>query len=134
LPGRDGGALACYETAVELYRGELLEDTPFEEWALLRREQLRLQYLEALDEVARLRFAAGRYADCLDACRRLVPGDLCREEIHRLMMRCYTRLNQPHLAVRQYNQCERQLRDDLGIEPADATQELYERIRRRKLI
>jgi len=134
LPGSDGGALARYETAVELYRGELLEDTPFEEWALLRREQLRLQYLEALDEVARLRFAAGRYADCLDACRRLVPGDLCREEIHRLMMRCYTRLNQPHLAVRQYNQCERQLRDDLGIEPADATQELYERIRRRELI
>jgi DNA-binding SARP family transcriptional activator len=134
LPGSGGDALACYEKAVGLYRGELLEDAPFEEWALLRRERLRLQLLEALDQVARLRFTAGRYTDCLDACQRLIPGDLCREEIHRLMMRCYTRLNQPHLAVRQYHQCEHQLRDDLGIEPADATRQLYERIRRRELI
>ena len=134
LPGSSDSALAWYETANELYRGELLADAPFEEWALLHRERLRLQHLEALDQVARLRFAAGRYADCLDACQRLIPGDLCREEIHRLMMRCYTRLNQPHLAVRQYHQCERQLRDDLGIEPTDPTRQLYERIRRRELI
>ena len=127
-------ALAWYERAVELYRGELLEDAPFEEWALVRRERLRLRYLEALDQVATLRFAAGHYTDCLDACQRLIPGDLCREEIHRLMMRCFTRLNQPHLAVRQYHQCERQLRDDLGIEPAEATRQLYEQIRRRELI
>ena len=133
-PGRSEGALARYETAIELYRGELLADAPFEEWALLHRERLRLQHLEALGQVARLRFAAGRYADCLDACQRLIPGDLCREEIHRLMMRCYTRLNQPHLAVRQYHQCERQLRDELGIEPTDPTRQLYERIRRRELI
>lgn len=134
LPGSSDSALAWYETAIELYRGELLADAPFEEWALLHRERLRLQHLEALDQVARLRFAAGRYADCLDACQRLIPGDLCREEIHRLMMRCYTRLNQPHLAVRQYHQCKRQLRDDLGIEPTDPTRQLYERIRRRELI
>jgi DNA-binding SARP family transcriptional activator len=49
------------------------------------------------------------------------------------MMRCYTRLNQPHLAVRQYHQCERQLRDDLGIEPTDPSRQLCERIRQREL-
>jgi DNA-binding SARP family transcriptional activator len=120
--------------AVELYGGELLEDAPFEEWALLRRERLRLQHLDALDHVARLRFAVGRYTDCLDVCQRLIPGDFCREEIHRLAMRCYARLNQPHLAVRQYHQCERQLRDELGIEPAEPTRQLYDRIRRREVV
>jgi DNA-binding SARP family transcriptional activator len=124
--------LARYETALKLYRGELLEDTPFEEWTLLCRERLRLQHLEALDQVARLRFELGRYADCLEACQRLIPGDLCREDIHRLIMLCYTRLNRPHLAARQYHQCRRQLRDELGIEPAEATQRLYERIRRQE--
>jgi len=125
--------LTRYELALRLYRGELLEDTPFEEWTLLNRERLRLQHLEALDQVARLRFELGRYTDCLDACQRLIPGDLCREDIHRLIMLCYARLNQPHLAARQYQQCRRQLRDELGIEPADATQQLYERIRRQEL-
>jgi DNA-binding SARP family transcriptional activator len=125
--------LTRYETAIRLYRGELLEDTPFEEWTLLSRERMRLQHLEALDHVARLRFELGRYGDCLDACQRLIPGDLCREDIHRLIMLCYARLNQPHLAARQYHQCRRQLRDELGIEPAEATQQLYERIRRQQL-
>jgi DNA-binding SARP family transcriptional activator len=132
--GSQDRALTWYERALELYRGELLEDAPFEDWALLRRERLRLRYLDALDQVATLRFAAGRYADCLDVCQRLIPGDLCREEIHRLVMRSYARLNQPHLAIRQYRQCERQLRDELGIEPAQSTQHLYERIRRRELV
>jgi SARP family transcriptional regulator, regulator of embCAB operon len=127
-------ALARYETALRLYRGELLEDTPFEEWTLLCRERLRLQYLEALDHVAKLRFELGRYADCLDACQHLLPGDLCREDIHRLIMLCYARMNQPHLAARQYHQCRRQLRDELGIEPSETTQQLFERIRRQKFI
>jgi DNA-binding SARP family transcriptional activator len=133
-PHSQESVLKWYETALQLYRGELLEDTPFEEWALVRREQMRLQHLDALDQVARLRFAVGRYTDCLDVCQRLIPGDLCREDVHRLVMRCYTRLNQPHLAVRQYHQCERQLRDELGMAPAEATRQLYERIRRRELV
>jgi DNA-binding SARP family transcriptional activator len=133
-PGAPDQALGWYETALALYRGELLADAPFEEWAHVYREWLRLQYLETLDQVAQGRFAAGRYADCLDACQQLLPGELCREELHRLAMRCYTRLNQPHLAVRQYHQCERQLRDDLGLEPAEPTRQLYERIRRRELV
>jgi DNA-binding SARP family transcriptional activator len=132
--GPAGQALGWYETALGLYRGELLADAPFEEWAHVRRERLRLQYLETLDEVAQGRFAAGRYADCLDACQQLLPGDLCREELHCLAMRCYTRLNQPHLAIRQYHECERQLRDDLGLAPAEPTRQLYERIRRREFV
>jgi DNA-binding SARP family transcriptional activator len=133
-PGAPGQALGWYETALGLYRGELLADAPFEEWAHVYRERLRLQYLETLDQVAQGRFEAGRYADCLDACQQLLPGELCREELHRLAMRCYTRLNQPHLAIRQYHQCERQLRDDLGLVPAEPTRQLYERIRRRQFV
>jgi DNA-binding SARP family transcriptional activator len=132
--GAPGQALGWYETALRLYRGELLADAPFEEWAHVYRERLRLQYLETLDQVAQGRFEAGRYADCLDACQQLLPGELCREELHRLAMRCYTRLNQPHLAIRQYHQCERQLRDDLGLVPAEPTRQLYERIRRRQFV
>jgi DNA-binding SARP family transcriptional activator len=125
-------ALGCYETALELYRGDLLEDAPFEEWALLDREQLRVQHLETLDRVARMRFELGRYTGCIEVCQHLVTGDSCREDIHRLLMRCYARLNKPHLAVHQYHQCERQLRGELGLKPAEATQKLYEQIRRRQ--
>jgi DNA-binding SARP family transcriptional activator len=54
-----------------LDRGDLLEDAPFEEWALLDREQLRVQYLETLDRIPRMRFELGRYASCIEVWRRL---------------------------------------------------------------
>lgn len=125
-------ALGCYETALELYRGDLLENAPYEEWALLDREQLRAQCLEMLDRIARMRFELGRYAACIEACQRLATGFPCREDIHRMLMRCYARLNKPHLAAHQYRQCERQLRDETGLKPALATQNLYEQILRRR--
>jgi SARP family transcriptional regulator, regulator of embCAB operon len=132
--GRTEIALTHCETALELYRGDLLEDSPFEEWALLDREQLRLKHLETLDLTATMTFELGHYSECIQLCQRLASGDLCREDIHRQLMRCYARLNQPHLAVRQYHQCERQLRDELGLEPAEPTRQLYDRIRRRQLV
>jgi len=46
----------------------------------------------------------------------------------------YARLNKPHLAAHQYHQCERPLRDELGLKPAEATRRLYEQIRRRRLV
>jgi len=129
---RKEAALTSYETALELYRGDLLDDAPFEEWALLDREQLRVKHLETLDRTAVIHFELGHYAECIQLCQRLISGELCREDIHRQLMRCYARLNQPHLAVHQYNQCGRQLRDELGIEPTEATRQLYEQIRRRE--
>lgn len=86
----------------------------------------------ALARVATLRFEVGRYADCVGVCQQLASRDTCREDITRLFMRCFARLNQPHLAVHQYQLCERQLRIELGMEPADATRRLYEQIRRRQ--
>jgi DNA-binding SARP family transcriptional activator len=127
-------ALGCYETALELYRGDLLEDAPYEEWALLGREQLRVHYLETLDRIAKMRFELGRYAACIEVCQRLAISYPCREDIHRLLMRCYARLNKPHLAVHQYQQCVRQLHDETGLRPAEATRNLYEQIRRRQLV
>jgi DNA-binding SARP family transcriptional activator len=132
--GRPEAALGCYEAALDLYHGDLLEDAPYEDWALLDREQLRLQCLETLDRIAKMRFELGRYEACIDACQRLATGYPCREDIHRMLMRCYARLNKPHLAAHQYRQCERQLRDETGLKPAAATQNLYEQIRRRQLV
>jgi SARP family transcriptional regulator, regulator of embCAB operon len=127
-------ALAHYDEALELYRGDLLEDAPFEDWALLDREQLRLEHLETLDRIAQICFELGQYEGCVPVCQRLANGEVCREEVHRMLMRCYARLNKPHLAIHQYRLCERQLRDELALKPAEATRKLYEQICRRQIV
>ena len=127
-------AIDALERAVRLYRGSLLNDTPYEDWLFGPREHFHVAMLQALDRFVALLFDAMRYAECLQGCERLLSEDLCREDIHRLAMRCYVRLGQPHLAVRQFQACRRQLRHELGLAPDQVTEELADKIRRRQPI
>ena len=54
--------------------------------------------------------------------------DPCREEAHRLLMRCYFSQDQTYLALRQYHICFEALKNELDIVPSKATRELYEMI------
>jgi len=127
----DSGAAVLYEEAVTLYRADLLDDTPYEEWTLLPREQYRVRFLHALDRLANLRFETGSYNECIGACERLLATDSFREDVHRMLMRAYARMSQPHLALRQFETCLTQLRTELNANPEQETFELADRIRRR---
>jgi DNA-binding SARP family transcriptional activator len=122
--GDEAGAVAEYEHAVSLYQGDLLADDPYEEWPLLPREHLSLNYMDLLDRLGGLYFRQGRYAPCAALCRRMLERDRCREDAHRRLIRSYSRLGLPHLALRQYTACAEALRGDLGVDPAPATEGL----------
>jgi DNA-binding SARP family transcriptional activator len=127
-------AVTHYEHAVSLYRGDLLEDAPYEEWTLLPREQYRVRFLQTLDRLASLLFDAGSYDECIEVCERLLVVDYCREDVHRMLIRSYARLNQFHLALRQFETCVSQLRAELNVAPDEETQRLVEQVRRREII
>jgi DNA-binding SARP family transcriptional activator len=127
-------ALAAYQDAVREYRGDLLSDHPYEDWTLLPREHYRVRMLDVLGRAAQLAFDAGRYPESVQAGQRLLALDFCREDLHRLLMRAYTRLGRPHLALHQFEICSRQLRQELDMAPARETVELHTRIRARLAI
>jgi DNA-binding SARP family transcriptional activator len=127
-------AQADFHTAIGLYQGDFLADDPYEGWAEVTREHLRLAYLDCLDQLGRLRFDAGDYGGCADACRRLLACDNCREDTLRLLMRCHSRLGQPQLALRQYHSFVATLRAELHLPPAPATTALAGSIRRRERV
>ncbi|MCO8274314.1 winged helix-turn-helix domain-containing protein [Actinoplanes sp. TRM 88003] len=130
LAGESDAAVREYEVADGLYRGDLLAESPYEEWPLLPREQWRLAHIDALDHLSSLSFAAGRYAAAAGLSARVVEGDPCREATHRRLMVCHSRQGQPHLALIQHRVCAAALWRDLGVEPSPETQDLYQRIRR----
>jgi DNA-binding SARP family transcriptional activator len=132
--GETDQATAAYEFATGLYRGEFLADDPYDDWAALIRERLRLAYLDTLGRLSNLHFNAGRYASSGHLCRRIIEEDPCREDAYRRLMRCYSRQGQPHLALIQYRACVGALRSELGVEPDLATVKLHDQIRRHESV
>jgi DNA-binding SARP family transcriptional activator len=126
-------AVSYYEAAVALYRGDLLAESPYEDWALLARETLRVTYLDVLDRLAALHLDMRSLGPCVAVGQLILQQDPCREDAHRLLMRCYARQGRIHEALRQFELCCRALATSLGSDPSPATVELDRSIRTRRL-
>ena len=126
---RLGAAAEAYRKAVSLYRGDFLAEDLYLEWAIPHRERLRNLYLEALEWLALHHFRRGEYRESIHYAELILEKDGCREDAHRLLMRCYARLGQRNRALRQYHLCRETVRRELDIEPMPETTLLYERIR-----
>lgn len=127
-------AIAEYETAISLYQGDFLEQNPYEEWTIPDRERLRVAYLDTLERLSQIYFIEERYSACRTACQLILTEDPCREDAHCLLMRCYSRQRQPHLALYQYQRCVEALRSELDVVPAPETKQLYDTIRRHEYV
>jgi DNA-binding SARP family transcriptional activator len=123
------------EQAVDLYRGEFLEgffgsdSVAFEEWMLLKQEQLGRQARSALYKLAAMYEQRGEYERALPRVWRQVELDPWQEEARRQLMRVLASSGQRVGALVQYDAYRKALGEELGVEPTQATTELYERIR-----
>ena len=127
--GDTDGALAAYQEAVGLYGGDFAADAPYEQWALLPRESMRIAYVDILDRVSRIQLGIGRIDDCVATGLRMLAVDPCREDAHRLLMRCYAHQGRTYQALRQYDFCRRVLQATLGTGPTPQTAQLHRAIR-----
>lgn len=135
---RDAPCAACTERlaqAVDLYRGDFLaglvlpDAAPFEEWALLRREELHRHMLDALAGLAARYEQAGDYTALCRHARRQLELEPWHEPAHRQLMRGLAMAGDRGAALVQYEACRQVLADELGVEPEVATRALYERLK-----
>ncbi len=126
--GRMGEAIAQYEIAEGLYRGDYLEDEPYEEWALLRREALKDTYLTILGKLADHALGNADYEACINCCQKVLAKDACREDAYRRLMCCYSRLGQRNRALRWFEICQRTILAGLDASPDPRTTALHERL------
>lgn len=117
--------------AVALYKGELLPDL-YDDWVLVEREQLRRRYLHCLKELATLHERGRDYSAAIPLLRQLLREEPLVEEAYRHLMRVQALRGDVGGALRTYHRCDRQLEQELGVEPAAATQAAYRRLLERR--
>jgi len=128
--GRHDDAIREYRAAEALYRGDYLEDEPYQEWTLLYREALKDLYLLILGKLAEHSMNNADYDGCITYSQKILDKDSCREDAYRRLMRCYSRLGQRNRALRWYEICRKTIHTELDTVPDVQTRDLYHRLLR----
>jgi DNA-binding SARP family transcriptional activator len=89
--------IAC--SLINIYRGDFLDDTPYEDWAIRERDRLRLAFLAAAQEVAESLLNAGMVDDCTRLLQRALEVDPCNEAAHRTLMKAHHDANLPVVEI-----------------------------------
>src|ERR1700694_5192403 len=113
-----GGAIAALS-------GELLPDW-YDDWVLLESEDWRQLRLHALEALAGLLTAAGRYGDAAQAALTAVRADPLRESAHAALIQVHLAEHNRSEALREFKRYQELLRAELEIEPTNQLRELVE--------
>src|ERR671933_2365595 len=86
--GRRPEAVAEYEKAVKLYRGDYLIEDLYEEWTMIERQRLIDAYADLSRRLAVHYMKIGQPRESVQICYRILEKDRCDEGTHRLLMEC----------------------------------------------
>ena len=117
------------EEAVALYRGELLT-TFYDEWLIEPRERYRNLYVASLTELVSQLRRDRNLTRALGYAQQLLAADPFREDVVRRLIAIHHESGDRAGALRQYQQFDRRLHDELGIEPMPETIALRDAIAR----
>ncbi|MFG3053248.1 BTAD domain-containing putative transcriptional regulator [Kitasatospora sp. NPDC048239] len=121
---------AAYERAVARYRGDLLPEDRYEEWAAGREQALHAEYLALLVELGGLREARADLDGAAAVLRRAVAADPLHEEASLALMRVHALAGRRYEVLREYDRLAAALeREPDGGGPGPAAQRLWEQVR-----
>ena len=109
----DGG-IASAEAALALYAGDVLPGDPYESWSEPHRRDLHRLYVEMLHQA--------------EDWHRALAADPANETAHLALAERHSQRGDRVAALRQLDQLERAIREDLGLDPSERALELRRRI------
>ena len=87
--GRDDEAMQHYEAALALYGEEFLADDPYLEWAIDRREEIRLRAVSCAERLSALHLERGDLRRALVVSSQVLREEPCHEPVARRLMVAY---------------------------------------------
>jgi DNA-binding SARP family transcriptional activator/basic membrane lipoprotein Med (substrate-binding protein (PBP1-ABC) superfamily) len=126
--GDAGAAVAAFDEALALWRGDPLPEVAYDDFArpeIARLEELHITTIEDRNDAA---LASGRDADLVASLEHLVAAHPLRERLRAQLMLALYRSGRQAAALAVYQEGRRMLVDELGIEPSDTLRRLEARI------
>lgn len=125
-------AEAEYDAADALYSGDFLEEDIYEDWTIVRREELRDTYLDVVSRLMHLARARSDHRAAIKYCHRILNADPCREDAYRTLMQSHGAMNQLARAGAWYAVCRNFLHREMAAEPHAETTQAFEDLFRRR--
>ncbi|HET9110684.1 MAG TPA: AAA family ATPase, partial [Ktedonobacterales bacterium] len=125
---QDAGAVhAAGERMLALYQADLLPGC-YDEWITPERERLRERFTQALGWLIAFYEARRDFAMAIRCARQHIRCDPLNEEGYRCLMRLHALTDDRVGELRAFQACATALRQALGMEPSQATEELHQRL------
>ncbi|MGH2819347.1 MAG: BTAD domain-containing putative transcriptional regulator [Actinomycetota bacterium] len=120
------------EEALELVRGDVLEDEPYAEWGAPLREEYGKKISHLLLDASEAALAGDDYQAALAHAERTMGRDPLNERAYRLAMLSFYALGRQREALETFDRCREALADELGIDPLPQTRDLHTAILRQE--
>src|SRR5574337_600971 len=125
LPPPDQNLLM--QEAMHLYRGDLLEGRVYD-WCQQQREYFRSLHARLLRRLAKNHRAIGNFRAAISHAVKLLEIDPSDEDAHRELILSYHLSGDRDAALSQFGRLRAALRTELGVEPSQASIELWQYI------
>lgn len=120
-------AKRAYVEAISLYNGIYLPDRIYEDWSCDERERLQVLALGAMITLAELTLTDNPL-ESIRLSQQALLIDAAWEDAYRIQMEAYLQKGNRPMAIKTYQQCEKVLEEEMGIEPLPETKKLYKKI------
>jgi len=112
--------------AEALYMGEFLEEDLYEEWCAEERNHFRGKYLNLLTRIISFYQDKNKYETCIEYANKYLKYDKYAENIYQVLMKCYASMDNIAMVLKTYENCRRNIVDDLSFPLKKETESLYE--------
>jgi DNA-binding SARP family transcriptional activator len=103
--GAPSAALAAYERAAALWRGDYFVDLPADEWLQWERDRLRGRFVAAAVRAGNLLLARGSTARARELAQRAIAADEWREQAYQLLIAAHLQAGDVHGARECLQRC-----------------------------
>ena len=117
-------AALAFQKAIELYQGIYLPNRLYEDWTSEERERVQVLSLGAFLTLAEM-LVEENPMECIRLSQQALLIDATWEDAYRLQMQAYLAKGNRPMAIKTYQQCQKVLDEEFGIEPLPATQKVY---------